>query len=226
MVEIRIKPSIRQIGAPQAASAFANVAGHIDGTLFAASWLHKMAADGYMYKINAGTRSTPITGNGVYVATTPDLNVQIPQGVLCIPVSLVVNYEVVGTSGIQECFALCGNGGTFATSANAITPVNVRSDLGNSSTLLAQAPATGAAQTGMTNVNEFFRNSPPMGITKTSESATVTSIDPYRFEWSAILSGEWPHIYSPSGFAQIMVWMGGQAPTGFISLTVVVPPIA
>lgn len=225
MANNRGKVAPRLIGA--SSELFKDMAVDLHGVQFGAPWLQKMAAEGYMYKINAGTRSTPITGNGVYVATTPDLNVRIPSGVLCMPTRLEINYETVGTSGIQECFAMGGNGGTFATSSNAITPVNIRSDLGNSSGLLAQAPATGAAQTGMTNVNEFFRNSPPMGITKTSQSATVSSIDPYRMVWSALDEGEWPMFYTTSDdFAQIMVWMGGQAPTGFISLTVVIPPLA
>ena len=224
MADTRVKPAARGIGA-SSASAYVAQRGTIDGTAYTADWLARLSAEGRMLTFNVGTRSTPITGGGVYVATTPDLDVRIPAGTLVVPTRLEVVYETVGTSGIQECFALAGAGGTYATSAVPIVPTNHRTDLGDTHGLLAQGPATGAVIPTV-NTTEFFRNSPPMGITKTSQSATVTSIDPYRMEWSALASGMWLHVYTVAeSFAQIMVWAGGQAPTVFISLTVVVPPI-
>lgn len=223
MADIRVKPSGKLIGA-SATPSFVDARGLADGTQFGAHWLQRMAAEGHTYTFNAGTRSTPITGNGVYVATTPDLAVNIPAGILCIPTHLEIVYEAVGTSGIQEILALAGHGGTFPTTGTVVTPANHRGDLGDQSGLTArQVASVGVLPT--LNVNEFFRHSVPQGITKTSQSATVSSIDPYRFEWDVVATNKWCYIYNPSSIGQIWVYMGGQAPTGFISLTVVVPPL-
>ena len=204
---------------------FKDVAVMTDGTQFGAGWEQKLAAEGRILVIHGGTLTTPITGAGVYVSTTPDLDVKIPAGVLAVPLFLQVNYETVGTSGIQECFAIAGVGGTFATGGTSVTPVNARLDLSNTWGITAQSPASSAVlPTG--NIEEFFRNSPPMGITKTSQSATVSSIDPYRMVWSARESGLFPHCYSTTTHTRINVWMGGQAPTGFITLVLAIPQIS
>jgi hypothetical protein len=224
MADMRLTPSVRVLGAGSATQPVP-IKGMKDGTIFNADWLARMALEGRMYTIHAGTGTAPITGAGVYVNTTPDLDMSVPANQVVIPTKLVVNYETVGTSGIQECVAAIGVGGVLApTSQDAVSIVNHRLDLSNASGVTAVATATGA--TYMTsNVLEFFRNSPPMGITKTSQSATVTSIDPYRFQWSALETGDWPIMYNTSSITRLNVFMGGQAPTGFITLTFVVPEL-
>ena len=224
MADTRIKPSSRLIGG-SAQTSFIPLKGMLDGSLFTADWLARMALEGRMYTLHAGTGTAPITGAGVYVNTTPDVDMSVPAGVCIIPVSLVINYETVGTSGIQEVVAAIGKGGVITpTSFDAVTITNHRLDLPNDSGVTAGSTGTGA--TYMTsNVLEFFRNSPPMGITKTSQSATVTSIDPYRMSWSALETSNWPIMYATDGITRLNVFMGGQAPTGFVTLTFVRPPL-
>ena len=224
MADMRLTPATRVLGAGSATSPVP-IKGLKDGSIFTADWLLRMALEGRMYTVHAGTGTAPVTGAGVYVNTTPDLDMSVPAGSVVIPIKLVVNYETVGTSGIQECTAAVGVGGVITpTATEAVTITNHRLDLGNDSGVTAVSTGTGA--TYMTsNVYEFFRNSPPMGITKTSESATVTSIDPYRFVWSALESGDWPIMYNSGSITRLNVFMGGQAPTGFITLTFVKPEL-
>lgn len=224
MADQRLRPSSKLPGA-SSQTDFVPFKGMLDGTAFTAGWLARMALEGRMYTVHAGTGTAPITGAGVYVNTTPDLDMSVPSGVCVVLTKLVINYETVGTSGLQEIVAAIGKGGVITpTSFDAVTITNHRLDLPNDSGVTAGSTGTGA--TYMTsNVLEFYRNSPPMGITKTSQSATVTSIDPYRFEWSALQTGDWPIMYATDGITRCNVFMGGQAPTGFITLTFVKPPL-
>ena len=224
MADVRLKTSAKLIGT-NGQSTPIPFKGALDGSMFTADWLLRQALEGRMYTLHAGTGTAPITGAGVYVNTTPDVDMSVPVNTCIVITKVVVNYETVGTSGIQECVAVIGKGGVITpTSFDAVTIVNHRLDLTNDSGVTAGSTGTGA--TYMTsNVLEFFRNSPPMGITKTSQSATVSSIDPYRFEWSALATGDWPIMYATDGITRLNVFMGGQAPTGFITVTFVKPAL-
>src|SRR3990167_6397945 len=143
MANSRGRISNNVIGGPSGDN-FKDIPVMVDGSQFGASWEQKMFSEGRVLVVHGGTLSSPITGAGVYASTTPDLDVLIPAGVLAVPLSLVVNYETVGTSGIQECFAIAGVGGTFATGGTAVVPVNGRLDLSNTFGVKAQSPASSA----------------------------------------------------------------------------------
>ena len=224
MTDIRVKPSNKLIGG-SGVTDFVPAKGMLDGTIFDAHWLQKMAFEGRMYTVHSGTGTAPNTFAGAYVNTTPDLDMSVPANQCVVPISMTVNFETYGTSLLSEVVMAVGKGGVIApTSATAATPVNHRLDLGNNSGVTVVTDGTGA--TYMTsNVIEVYRNSSPMSITKTSASATVSSIDPYRFEWSAIQSGIWPIMYATDGITRLNIFACSNAGTGFITLTFVVPPL-
>ena len=54
--------------------------------------LQALVNAGYGYAIHGGTRTTPITGAGAYVATTPDMDILVPAEKAFIPLVINVGY--------------------------------------------------------------------------------------------------------------------------------------
>lgn len=223
MADGRIKPSSRLIGG-SSQTGFVDQRGMLDGTAFTADWLARMAAEGRMYTINAGTGTAPITSAGAYVNTTPDVDISNPPGQLCIPVAINIGIEAYGTTLLFESVCAVGVGGVITpTAAEALTPVNHRLDLGNTSGLSAVSTGTGA--TYMTsNVVEFARHQ----IDKVVTIATAdddSGVHQSNYNWTAMESGQWFLMYHTTSVTRLNVFMSGQATTGFVSVTVVIPPL-
>ena len=225
-MDTRVKPSSRLIGA-SGQTNYVPWKGMLDGTAFTASWLARMALEGRMYTANAGTGTAPFTGGGAYVATAPDLDMSVPSGVLIVPVAATIVFETSGTSLLCEVVGVYGKGGIIApTSATSVTPVNHRLDIGNDSGVTIVSDGTGATyMTPAASIVEFWRDGEQMSITKTSASATVSSTDRTTFKWSALETGVWPVMYATDGITRLNIFASSQAPTLFISLTFVKPPI-
>lgn len=178
---------------------------------------------GYGVIINGGIQSTPITGAGVYVSTTPDMDILVPTDKAFIPLVIDVVYEAVGLTGIQEVFALAGLGGTFATAGTLLVANDSGQGIRNmdmsrtdQSGLTVRSPASSAVLPTQ-RFGEIWRASKQQGITKTAESATVSSFDLAKFTYSAKLEGVYHVLKAGLNLqARLNIWMGGQAPTGFI----------
>lgn len=224
MADIRIKPTTRSPGSSNITN-YVPLKGYMDGTIFTQEWLARMALEGRMYTYHSGTGTAPNTFAGAYVNTTPDLDLSVPAGVMCIPIACDVIFETSGTSLLCEVVGAVGVGGVIApTSATAAVARNSRLDMGDNSGLTCVTDGTGATYMS-SNVLEFFRDGTQMSISKSSASATVSSIDPSHFKWSAMQSGLWPIMYNTSSITRLNVFACSQAGTGFITLTVVVPPL-
>ena len=223
MADLRIKPSTKLIGASSSVS-FVPQRGFLDGTAFTADWLARMAAEGRMYTINAGTGTAPITSAGAYVNTTPDVDISNPAGQLCIPIAINIGVEAYGTTLLFESVCAVGVGGVITpTAAESLTPVNHRLDLTNLSGLTAVSTGTGA--TYMTsNVVEFARHQIDKVVTIATADDDSTNHQA-EYNWSAMESGQWFLMYSPSSITRLNVFMSGQATTGFVTVTVVIPPL-
>ncbi len=197
----------------------------LDGTIFNADWLARMAMEGRMFTVHAGTGTAPITSAGAYVNTTPDLDMSVPAGVCCIPIALQVQFETFGTILLTEVVASIGVGGVLTpTAAEATVITNHRLDLGNTSGVTAVSTGTGA--TYMTsNVLEFFRDGHQADVTASAIATGDQASNLAKFKWSALETGNWPIMYNTSNITRLNVFMASQAGTGFITLTFVIPPI-
>lgn len=184
---------------------------------------------GYGVVINGGVQSTPITGAGVYVSTTPDMDIQVDADKAFIPLVIDVVYEAVGLTGIQEVFATAGLGGTFATGGTALTYGdgirNLNSGYAAQTGLTVRSPAS-VAVLPTERFGEIWRASVPQGITKTAQSATVSSNDQAKFTYRAKEEGIYHTLRAGNNLrARMNIWMGGQAPTGFIMVKGVLVPV-
>ena len=219
----QVKTSARLIGANnQSSNVFPKSL--LDGTVFGADWLQKMAMEGRMFTIPAGTGTAPITSAGAYVNTTPDVDISNPAGQICIPVAINIGVEAYGTTLLFESVCAVGVGGVITpTAAETLTPVNHRLDLSNTSGLTAVSTGTGA--TYMTsNVIEFGRHQIDKIVTiATADDDSTNHADSY--DWSALDTGQWFIMYHPTSITRLNVFMSGQATTGFINVTVVIPPM-
>jgi len=172
---------------------------------------------GFGYLFVGGVQSTPITGAGAYVSTTPDMDILVPDDKAFIPLSILVQYETIGTVSPLECFATAGLGGTFATGGTAITPKNMDISKGNSSGMSCQSPASAAVLPTM-NLGDIWRAGVP-GVSVKTDSGTVSVKDhPFQFKYSAREEGIYHILKSQGGtlFARLNIWAAHQAATVFI----------
>jgi hypothetical protein len=223
MADNRVKASSRLIGA---GTTYIPQRGLIDGTAFTADWLARMAFEGRMFTVHAGTGTAPITSAGAYVNTTPDLDMSVPSGVMCIPIALTVQFETFGTILLTEVIAAIGKGGVITPTATEATVItNHRLDYtGAPSGITAVSTGTGA--TYMTaNVLEFFRDGHQGDVTVSALATGNQASNLAKFRWSALEQGNWPIMYATDGITRCNVHMSSQAGTGFIALTCVVPPL-
>ena len=222
MADLRIK-ALMSTAALVAKGNWVDQTGLADGTPYTAQWLQKLSQDGRMYVANAGTGTAPITGAGAYVNTTPDLDMSVPQGVWVVPIFIAIQFETFGTSLLNEVVAAIGWGGVIApTSATAVTPVSTNPAFSPGSRATIVSDGTGATYMS-SNVYEFWRSGAQFSISKTSASATVSSQDQARFEWSALATGIWPNMYNPAGISRLNIFPCSPAPTMFITVVYVEP---
>ena len=139
---------------------------------------------GYGYVLVGGVQSTPITGAGAYVSTTPDMDIKVPDDKAFIPISILVQLETIGTVSPLECFATVGLGGTFATGGTAITPKNMDTSKSDSSGLLCQSPASSAVLPTV-NLTDIWRNGVPNVSVKTDSGTVSVKDHPFQFKYSA-----------------------------------------
>lgn len=172
---------------------------------------------GYGYVLVGGVQSSPITGAGAYVSTTPDMDIKVPDDKAFIPLSILVQYETIGTASPLECFATMGLGGTFATGGTAIIPKNMDVSRGNGSGLLCQSPASSAVLP-TDNLTDIWRNGVPNVSVKTDSGTVSVKDHPFHFKYNAKDEGFY-HILKGQGgtlFARLNVWAAHQAATAFI----------
>ena len=224
MTDIRVKPSSRLIGA-SGETSFLPFKGMLDGTAFTADWLARMAMEGRMYTVHAGSQTAPITSAGAFVNTTPDLDMSVPAGMCVVPVRATVQYETFGTILLSEVIGIVGKGGVITpTAAEATIITNHRLDLPNDSGVTAVSTGTGA--TFMTsNLLEFWRDGHQGDVTVSAQATGNQASNLSKFKWSALEDGVWPIMYATDAITRLNIFMSSQAGTGFITLTFVKPPL-
>lgn len=179
---------------------------------------------GFGYVIQGGSLTTPITGNGAYVSTTPDMDILVPTDKAFIPLVVNVGYETIGTSLLLEVIVLAGLGGSQG-AATAVTPVNMDTSRGNTSGLTCRSPSTGAVLP-TTNLQDISHDQETLAITKTAGSATVAAFDRNKYIYRAKDEGMY-HILK-AGFnlqARLNIWAAAQAPTVFITVKGLCVPV-
>ena len=171
---------------------------------------------GYGYVLNGGVQSTPITGAGAYVSTTPDMDIQVAEDRAFILLSILVQAETIGTVSPLEVIALVGTGGTFATGGTAILAKNMDTSKGNSSGLLCQSPASSAVlPTG--GAHDIWRAGVPNVSVKTDSGTVSVKDHPFQFKYSAKEEGVYHILKSGvAGQARLNIWVAHQAMTAFI----------
>lgn len=195
-----------------------NLRSVLSGEIGVADYFFIQALKGNMYYIGSVDVTTPTTwtATGTVDVTKAILHVDVPSNKALIPVHLELYMEAFGTSAQFEVSAATGKGGSRTSGMTAITPINLRSDLSDNSGVTAWAGDNTAVTVGITtNKNTFWRDGKQFAITKTAESATVSSFDPVKFAWDAVLTNTFP-IVAPDG--ELQVYQGSQAGTGFIKL--------
>jgi len=194
----------------------------LSGEIGMADYFFVQAMKGNQYYIGSADVSTPTTWTATATidVTKAALLVSVPSNKVLIPVHIELYMEAFGTSAQFECQAVSGTGGSRTSGMTAITPVNMRTNLSDNSGVTAWAGGNTTVTVGQTDkINVFWRDGKQFAITKTAESATVSSFDPVKFVWDAVLTNTFV-MCGPD--AQLMVHQGSQAGTGFVKLIALV----
>jgi hypothetical protein len=186
-----------------------------DGTPFSAEWLLGLAMEGRVFNASAGALTTPITWTSTATidGTKAAFFLSAPAGTCVIPVSIALYMEAFGTTAQFEVMAAVGTGGVSA-GGSAVTIQNLRSDAPYTSNCTVTSDLTGATYM-TTNIAEFWRDGQQFAITKSAGSATAAASDPIKFEWTYVKSKVAPILI---GAAQLGVFIGSQAGTGFCTV--------
>lgn len=196
------------------------------GEIGVAQYAFVQSMRGNVYYIGSADVSTPTTWTAAAAIdiTLPVLHVSVPASRVLIPLHIELYMEAFGTNAQFECQAVSGTGGSRTSGGTAITPVNLRTDKTDQSGLVCYAGGNSILTVGQTaNINVFWRDGKQFAITKTAESATVSSFDPCKFVWDAVLNNTFVLCGGGSG-AQLQVNQGSQAGTGFVKLIGIVIP--
>jgi hypothetical protein len=100
-----------------------------DGAAVSQDWIHALSAEGRVYVANMGTADTAISwANTAYDADQPDLVVDVPDGVIAIPLYFAVNVVASGAAIFRASLNISPVRTLQATACayTAITPVNAR----------------------------------------------------------------------------------------------------
>ena len=180
---------------------------------------------GYGYVIQGGSLTTPITGAGAYVSTTPDMDILVPTNKAFIPLVVNVGYEIIGTSLLLEVIVLAGVGGTQG-ATTAVTPTNMNTAIGNESGLICRSPSTGAVLP-TERLTDISHDQETLAITKTAGSATVAAFDRNKYIYRAKDEGVYHVLQAGNNLqARLNVWGASQGPTLFITVKGLSVPVA
>ena len=190
----------------------------LSGELGFADYYAISALRGRVFTASSISVTTPTTWTATSTidVTLPIFMAIVPTGYAIIPMNIEVYFEAFGTSAQMELQALIGTGGSRTSGMTAITPVCTRSDLGGAGNITCWAGGNSTVAVGpTTKINYFWRTGKQFAITKTSESATVSSWDPNRYTWSALADSSF-NIAGPD--SQLCINQGSQAATGFVKV--------
>lgn len=204
-VDIRVEsqeadPSRKADGTMRPARATA------DGSLFVADWLMAHLLDGRLFSVNVGTGTTPVASAGAWVATTPDLHLQIPTNVEIIPVSLSVSIDSLVDDQDLEIVAATSNGRDASpTGGTTQTILNRNQTHSRGSRCIAQSDVT-AITTPVTDRDyfEFWRQMATLGAAPVA--AQSEEGQPTTFKWSYV---DGP--LAATGAAELLLWVAGGA---------------
>lgn len=121
--------------------------GTADGSARTSEILHTLGIAGVTYAANYGQANTYVTGKvvGSFLATEPDLNLDIPAGVCVIPLGLNMSCGAM-TGTLNHFFLTVGNGvvGNGTSSAATVPPQPLSPGLGYPSKCTARQAYSGA----------------------------------------------------------------------------------
>lgn len=98
-----------------------------DGAIFTAPWIQALVLEGRVFYAEDGNFTTPTAGHAGIDADQPELDVDIPDGTVGIPLDVWVATEATGGTGL-ETLAIVSPTLVGAGTSTAVTPVNLRLD--------------------------------------------------------------------------------------------------
>ncbi len=211
MANIRLLKGTSSVTRETADGGFIEARGTRDGALFTASVIDGWALEGRIFAANSGSLTTPDTYATAAAANEASMLVDIPDGIIGIPISIEFTIST-GTTNLFEILAVASS--TLAVGTAGTGPVTIHStrmDKPHSSRATVwTALNSGGNTTPYTgNYYEFFRDGYPTDATVTGGPATT-------YRWSAKSSGTYPIIVDGGS---ITIFSGGAAHTGFCTIT-------
>lgn len=189
-----------------------------DGTLTMAGFFQALALEGRVYVVNGGgVAVTPIEFAGAYDADGADLVLDIPSGTAVMPISFEVVYQSLTDDTDIEVVLMASNMANTVTTATAVTPKNIRTNLGRGSNCTANVACAAANSTDVSGGSGAFcfaRTRWEIGAAPAA--AQSEEGQELRFRWSALDDGVAPVLVGASCIVAHVASTGGD---GYLILT-------
>jgi hypothetical protein len=180
----------------------------LDGAIITEEKVSALVADGRVFHARVGSASTPVTLDGGWANTDPDLVIEVPSGVTVVPLRMAVIYEAFGSDAIVETIVLCSGTAAASSAGTLFTSVNYRLNHPRQSVCKVYVgPTVTSGYAG--DYFELFRSCQQLAGTQAAGEGGIE----YRVEWNYLKHPPTPLI---EGTAQISIWGTGQATSGYI----------
>ena len=218
MSDARIKTGTSSVMLGNSDGTLVDVRGTRDGAIFTAPWLTALALEGRCFGVNIGTGSTPITLTSAWVATTPDLYIQVPSGTTIVPVFIECAWEDTDAAGVMDVIATLSAVVDTSPGGNALTIHNMRTDKPRKSNCVAQSVTTTVTTPYTGNFLEFWRGTAGMAADAFNGAEAQTNELNIRTSW-CIKDAVTPPVIVGTG--SLSIWatnsVGATAITGWIT---------
>lgn len=180
----------------------------LDGGLITEEAVQALVMDGRVFHARVGSATTPVTLDGAWANTDPDISMDIPGGTTVIPLRIAVVYEAFGTDATVETITLCSQTLGAASAGTLFTSVNYRlRHTRNSAVKVYVGPTVTSGYTG--THFELYRDCQQLAGTQAAGEGGI----PYRVEWNYKKN---PPVPLLEGDATMQTWGTGQATSGYI----------
>ena len=176
-----------------------------DGSLFVADYKLKLALQGRVFVVNAGTVTTPLTFL-VTAANRPDVVLRVPSGTTVMPLVVETVLEAAAGTATELDVRMASNDiGSGTSSAASVGPLNLRSD----------GPVTSAVTARQLYTADATAETTPISLhRKTWPLAQATGLEPYVDYWMPDVP---PILVGPASLAIYIAATTTQA-TGFVQI--------
>lgn len=186
-----------------------------DGSAIGVPWEMALALEGKVFTINVGVGTSAIAGDAGFAVTTPDVQIEVPEGIAFIPLNVSVSvdaliddvdFDIIGM--VSSMVDTSPTGGT-----TTYSPVNHLINSGIRSSCIVESDITALTSPITEQYIEFFRARAEIGG-KPEAGSSEEGIGPLTYNWKAGVDGPPPIV---DGSGSVIIWCTGSSAISYFA---------